>query len=253
MKTLAGFLLVTFVIALVNTEDYCDKKLCPVGTHIGCRHNGKFSESCPEDAALVKLDKYLKELIVNEFNEKRNFIAGGGNHMHKPACHMATMQWDHELAKLAELNVRQCEMKQEACHNTKAYPTSGQNLAWKTYTNEPDYPALLKSALELWYDEVNHSKMDYIQKYPDHDTGAVIAHFTAMVTDRNIRVGCAASTYTPTGESFTAFLMACNFAFTNKIGEPVYTDCTTPGEKCVTGKNPKYPNLCSISEEYDVD
>ncbi|XP_013097886.1 antigen 5 like allergen Cul n 1 [Stomoxys calcitrans] len=252
METFKGFLFTAFVIALAHTEDYCDKKLCPVGTHIGCRHDGKFSPSCPKDVSLVKIDKSLKDYIVNGFNEKRNFIAGGGNHIHKSACRMATMQWDYELAKLAELNVRQCEMKQEACHNTMAYPMSGQNLAWKTYSNEPDYPALVESVVQMWYDEVNHSKMEYIEKYPDHDTGAVIAHFTAMVADRNFRLGCAASTYSMAGETYMAFLMACNFAFTNKIGEPIYTDCTTPAEKCTTGKNPKYPNLCSISEEYDV-
>lgn len=85
---------------------------------------------------------------------------------------MATVQWDHELSKLAELNVKQCEMKKEECHNTKAYPKSGQNLSLQTFEDKPDYPTLIKNSLQMWYDEVNHSKMEYIKKYPEFDIGA---------------------------------------------------------------------------------
>uniref|UniRef100_A0A1I8NAP4 SCP domain-containing protein n=1 Tax=Musca domestica TaxID=7370 RepID=A0A1I8NAP4_MUSDO len=81
---------------------------------------------------------------------------------------------------------------------------------------------------------------------------SVIGHFTAMVADRNYRLGCAASTYTETGKDYSSFLFACNFAFTNVLDQPIYTDCAKAGTDCATGANPKYPNLCSTSEKYKV-
>ncbi|XP_005186052.1 antigen 5 like allergen Cul n 1-like isoform X1 [Musca domestica] len=241
------------LIGEIYCIDYCNQNLCPTGKHIACEHNGNFAPSCPKDAVLMELTNPLKTSIVNGFNEKRNFIAGGGHHNHKPACRMATMQWDDELAQLAELNVKQCEMKREACHNTQAYPNSGQNLAWLTYKNKPDFVELIEHSLQIWYDEVNQCKMEYIRKYPQHHTGAVIGHFTAMVTDRNTRVGCAASTYSVSGEDYKVFLMACNFAHNNVMDEPVYEDCAKAATNCTTGRNSKYPNLCSTSEIYNVN
>lgn len=73
-----------------------------------------------------------------------------------------------------------------------------------------------------------------------------------MVAEPNIRVGCAAATYAVSGECYKSFLMACNFAFTYVIGKPVYSDCSVATSNCTTGRNPKYPNLCSTLEEYDV-
>ncbi|XP_061388298.1 antigen 5 like allergen Cul n 1-like [Musca vetustissima] len=253
METFLILVLFVFINGIAGS-DYCDKTLCPSGTHIACGHNGDFSSKCPKDAALINFSTPLISTIVNGFNAKRNFIAGGGHHNHKPACRMATMQWDRELANLAELNVRQCEMKKDACHNTKAYSNSGQNLAWMTYQKikKPNYEKLIENSLQMWYDEVNQCKMEFIKKYPQQHTGAVIEHFTAMVGDRNNRVGCAASTYSVSNEDYNVFLMACNFAYTNVIGQPVYQDCPKSTLECNTGRNSKYPHLCSESEEFSV-
>lgn len=73
-----------------------------------------------------------------------------------------------------------------------------------------------------------------------------------MMADRNIRVGCAASTYTKKGEP-TSYLVACNYATTNMSNFPIYEKCAKAASTCKTGKNPQYPNLCSASEEYAVN
>lgn len=72
-----------------------------------------------------------------------------------------------------------------------------------------------------------------------------------MMADRNIRLGCAASTYSQ--QPYQAYLVACNYATTNMINFPIYKSCNKAGTSCTTGTNPKYPNLCSASEKYDVN
>lgn len=77
----------------------------------------------------------------------------------------------------------------------------------------------------------------------------MIGHFTQVVRDEAYKVGCAMSQYTDSLKTPVA-LMACNYAVANMIGSPTYV----PGPAasgCTTGKNPKYPGLCSENEKYD--
>lgn len=227
---------------------------------------------------MVNFDDTMKAAIVQTHNEKRNFIAGGGAASLQPACRMATMQWDDELASVAALNVRQCKMAHDKCRNTDNFKYSGQNLAWRRYSGTPNYGNMLQKSMDMWYDEVSNTKMDYINNFPSAYKGPyvftekllclevkvnllgfpissrAIAHFTVMMADRNIRVGCAASTYTDIeNPQKQIFLVACNYATTNMLGFPIYTSCSSAGSSCTTGSNSQYPNLCSASEVYDVN
>ncbi|XP_013105492.2 antigen 5 like allergen Cul n 1 [Stomoxys calcitrans] len=233
------------ILGMAVATDYCSSSLCGGSTHIACGNNGQFASSCPSNAALVDINPY-KSYILDYHNEKRNLIAGGTVANHDAACRMATTQWDDELAKLAALNVRQCKMAHDKCRNTDTFHYAGQNLAYRTYSGSPKYEELLKITMDMWYDEVSLSNMGYINSYPSAGVG--IGHFTVMVNEKNIRVGCAAATY---GTSKQTFLIACNYARTNVATLPTYTSCGTPGSSCASGKNSKYPNLCSESESYD--
>ncbi|XP_075155089.1 venom allergen-1-like [Haematobia irritans] len=238
----------------VSAVDYCSPALCREGLqHIACGHSGKFAASCPPDAIMVKMSADLKSIIVNAHNEKRNWIAGGGDENHKPACRMATMQWDDELAYIASLNVRQCSMRHDMCRNTGSFKYSGQNLAWRGFFGVANHTDMLTKTVNLWYSEVKHSKMSYINKFPRLYKGPAIGHFTVMVADRNIRIGCAAATYSVMGKPYKSYLVACNYATTNVIDHPIYESCPVAGLHCTTGRNPLYPNLCSMYEKYAVN
>ncbi|XP_037818676.1 antigen 5 like allergen Cul n 1-like [Lucilia sericata] len=241
------------VIAAISATDYCSSTLCIIGPHIACGHNGQFSSNCPHDVAMVPMTDSLKQLIVDGHNAKRNFIAGGGDVNHKPACRMATMQWDDELAYLASLNVKQCDMKHDTCRNTDQFRFAGQNIAWIPFRGPIDNEARFNEAIELWYSEVANSKQEYIDSFPVEQLYS-IGHFTAMMTDRNIRVGCAATTYYTSSESiFKTFLVACNYASGNLPNVPIYVKCDRPAKECSTGNNPSYPNLCSVNEHFDAN
>ncbi|KAM7350405.1 antigen 5 like allergen Cul n 1-like [Cochliomyia hominivorax] len=246
------FLSVLYFVALsatINATDYCKPGICNGNgkTHIGCKNDGEFSSNCPDDAEIRDMTDSLKKLILSEHNEKRNFIAGGGDDDLKPACRMATIEWDDELAKLAELNVLQCTMKHDKCHNTDDFKYSGQNLGVSTYTGDVNDSARIKQFIQMWYDEKENVSQSIINKYPNNYKGPAIGHFTVMMVDRNIRVGCAASVYS------NKYLFACNYASTNMVGFPIYKSCNKPAVDCKTGTNPSYENLCSTSESYNVN
>ncbi|XP_011200657.2 antigen 5 like allergen Cul n 1 [Bactrocera dorsalis] len=250
---LTFLLLVSFNVALqiVCAQDYCDSSYCGSRKHIACNNNGAFAASC-QSPAMVTFTQAEKNSIVDAHNAKRNTVAGGKTAL-KTACRMATMQWDDELAKLAAFNVKQCQMKHDSCRNTKTFKHSGQNLARRSFNSSPNITQLSLLSVDAWYNEIKDTKMEYMNAYPSSYKGPAIGHFTVMVADRNIRVGCAASTYGVSGHRYTAFLFACNYATTNMVNFPIYKSCSVAASQCTTGKNPSYTSLCSASEKYDVN
>ncbi|XP_011179041.1 antigen 5 like allergen Cul n 1 [Zeugodacus cucurbitae] len=243
-------LIITAVIGATLATDYCDPEFCGHTKHIACDNDGDFASDC-RNPAMVELTKDIQKAIVNAHNKLRNRVARGTN-VFKPACRMATMKWDDELAELAALNVKQCKMRHDECHDTKAYEYSGQNLAWRTIY-ELNATAVSLQMVNMWSSEMKHTQMKYIDSYPSRYNGPAIGHFTVMVADRNIRVGCAASTYDESGQSYKSFLFTCNYATTNMINFPIYKSCSVAASGCKAGKNPIFKNLCSTSEEYDVN
>lgn len=75
--------------------------------------------------------------------------------------------------------------------------------------------------------------------------------------DRNIRLGCAITTYSLKVPSnyppHKGILVGCNYAAANLPNYAVYEKCNVPASGCKTGPNPDYPNLCSIEEEFDYN
>ncbi|XP_073835066.1 antigen 5 like allergen Cul n 1-like [Musca autumnalis] len=251
------FLIITFATAewlLLVSANYCASTLCSAGVqHVACNHTGKFDSTCSKDAAMVEMNATLRQVILNVHNNKRNYVAGGKVKKFKPACRMATMKWDAELAKIASYNVRQCKMNHDKCRNTAKYKYSGQNLAWRSFNGTPNKQELIKASINAWYSEVKDTKWEHIKSYPSNYNGPAIGHFTALMGERNIAVGCAAATYSTAGVSYKTFLIACNYATTNMVNNPIYNGCTKPAAKCKVGKNSKYPNLCAVKEVYNVN
>lgn len=70
-----------------------------------------------------------------------------------------------------------------------------------------------------------------------------------MSQEKNTHAGCAASFYSEGGWNY--FLMACNYATTNWIGQPVY-QAGTKASGCRKGANTNYRGLCKPTEVYNV-
>ncbi|TDG40356.1 hypothetical protein AWZ03_013221 [Drosophila navojoa] len=236
----------------------CATNYCQYGCNrlqnIGCNHSGHWAASCPRDSALVAFSPAEKQAILNYHNQDRNIIASGSDNRLPPACRMATMKWDDELAYLASLNVRSCKMAHDKCHNTPAFQHSGQNLAWVSYNRVLNVTDRVSACLKMWYKELSRVNKGIITSFPSNYKGPAIGHVTLMAADRNTHVGCAAATYSSTGNHhYKVFLMACNYATNNLHNVKVYDACPKPASKCTTGVNPEYKFLCSPKEAYEVN
>ncbi|EDW63016.1 venom allergen-1 [Drosophila virilis] len=233
--------------------DYCQIESCSGEKHIACGNDGSFANSCPAGAKLLAVDNAAQKAVVVAHNDLRQQWASGQGRVRVSACQMATISWDPELARLAELNVKQCQMEHDDCHNTKIYKNSGQNLyiVGTTGSGESDAADILRNAVADWATEAEHINADQLAEYPDNYNGPTIGHFTVMVNERNVAVGCAISNYLDDG--FNTYLVACNYAATNFIGSPIYKSCSQPAESCKSGTNPKNSALCSSSEDVDYN
>ncbi|KAH8262258.1 hypothetical protein KR026_010699, partial [Drosophila bipectinata] len=250
---LALFTILMAVMGVSQATDYCSWDICNGGSHIACGHSNWWDSACPGDAELIDINDDYKWVFVHSHNDKRNYIAGGYDPNHNAACRMATMEWDDELAYLASLNVRQCNMVHDSCHNTDAFKYSGQNLAWQAYSGDlPDMGYILDNSVQMWFDEVHNSNSGIISGgYPAGYSGPAIGHFTVMMSEKNTRLGCAAARYNRDG--WNQVLVACNYATTNMIGAQIYSSCDYGSQGCNSGSNGEFGNLCSNSEWYDVN
>ena len=160
----------------------------------------------------------LKGTIVNVHNIYRNKTAAGLSNLNREAAAMGTILWSNELASLAELNTKQCNMKHDRCRNTDTYQTSGQNLAWQA-TSDPITPAEIRigviNGISKWFNEYKYTEDTDVDSFNRLSgvKGKQIGHFTCLVKDIITRVGCAVVTYME--DDYTNLLVACNYGSMN--------------------------------------
>ncbi|KAH8312065.1 hypothetical protein KR044_009236, partial [Drosophila immigrans] len=243
LATLAGF---------VAAIDYCALPTC-LDKHIACNNKGNFSEECPKDVREVKIEPQQK-LILSLFNELRNNVAGGKFEGLPKAVRMAKMSWCAELTQLALLNVKTCQSLPDKCRSTERFAYAGQNNAIFSYSGvESEYSdaEIIKEQVENWFAERVNTSPEILASFPEELQSKNVAKFTVAVAEKNTHVGCAAVRFSR--DYYNHFLLTCNFATTNVIGQPVYT----PGDKATSGCKNRYgaafdyPNLCFAKEIYD--
>lgn len=132
-----------------------------------------FASDCPQDAALLDIDQDVEDLFVKAHLEVRQKWASGKGDIDVKACRMPTLSWNSELASLAELNVKQCKMKHDQCHNTAQFKASGQNLYTSGFKggSPPTLSQIAQDAVDSWASEGKHVTAEYLASYPENYTG----------------------------------------------------------------------------------
>ncbi|KAM7347467.1 venom allergen-1-like [Cochliomyia hominivorax] len=243
-------LLLVALPAVIAQTNYCSSNLCKNGKkHIACNNKGNFASIC-KNPKMIEITPKLRSQILDKHNLLRNRIAKGFGKF-PSASRMATMVWSNELAKLAEYNVKQCQMKHDQCRNTKSFPKAGQNIAITTWRGkEMSVSQIVNNHIEKWFNEYKNCPTSAIKSYQSPTNGKAIGHFTAMVQDRSTHVGCAIVRLRKNGSMQQ--LMTCNYAITNILKKPVYIQ-GKPASKCTTGRDKKYSSLCSTKEKYNLN
>lgn len=146
------------------------------------------------------------------------------------------------MAKIAEYNVKQCQMKHDKCRNLLDGSYSGQNLFAASWTGNAKANATtgVTSAVGAWFSEYKNANQTVLDKFGNW-TGKVIGHFTQVAWATNTKVGCAASTYVSNG--WTSLLIACNYGPGNMVGSSVYK-AGVVGSAC-KARDTTYKGLCT--------
>ncbi|KAM7347152.1 venom allergen-1-like [Cochliomyia hominivorax] len=244
-----AILLLVVLPAVLAQTNYCNANLCRKGKkHIGCKNKGKFASIC-KNPKLIKMTPKLRSQILDKHNSLRNRIAKGFGKF-PSASRMATMVWSNELAKLAEYNVKQCQIKHDQCRNTKEFRNSGQNIAMTTWRGKiMGVSQIVNNHIQNWFNEYKYCPRSTINSYQSPTNGKPYGHFTALVQEKSNHVGCAIVRLRKNG--FMQQLMTCNYASTNILRKPVYSQGKA-ASMCKTGRNKKYKFLCSIKEKYKL-
>lgn len=184
---------------------------------------------------------------MSQHNSLRNKLAGGTmtsrGGTFPSASNMSVLKWDDELAKLAELNVKQCTMNHDQCRSTLKFKDAGQNIFYTSWSQKrTQKKPLIKEGIQAWWTEHEDFILHEVDKYEGQSRG--VLHFTAMSLDYQTHVGCAISMY-DYHTSGDTFLFTCNYSSWTWMSQAIYKK-GTPCSKCAGKKCDKtYKNLCS--------
>ncbi|KAF8764811.1 CRISP/Allergen/PR-1 like protein [Argiope bruennichi] len=208
-----------------------------------------------------------KKLILKLHNQFRSKVAMGNEHGSlggslPQAADMLQMEWDDELAAVAQKWTENCKWGHD-CKECRAVENFavGQNLVIQDWSpcygygcKEPSNDPQWTQALTALYNEVNDYNVNWLGSYEKHDEPKKTGHLTQLIWSRSWRVGCGYSYYKQAGGYHLYY--ACNYGpGGNIIGEPVYkpgrpcsacptnTQCSTVGR----GAN-SFAGLCKMTD-----
>lgn len=126
-------------------------------------------QNCQGQQQIIGLSGDQKNAIVSQHNQFRNTVAGGNQYGLSSAARMLELTWDDELSRLAEFNVKYCNISYDFCHKTDNYPYSGQNIfSAQSFNNFLDTNTVIQDAIKAWYSSSQYAtqnSLDYFTGY----------------------------------------------------------------------------------------
>jgi len=229
IRMLLVFLVYSVIVSLAIGQQLREKSFyCGLSSeHTICENDGLGSECLPQfmrnpTNREVSADEAME--IVAQHNRLRNEVAGGQTNQ-SPAANMRVMQWDSELASIAQRWADQCKFDHDCSNCRNVGPgragSVGQSIGMSFHSQEGE-PYNWESIINSWFNEIEMfptNETSAIERYEfDFNTG----HYTQLVWARSDRVGCGVITYT--SEDFERKLYVCNYGESgNFLNEPIYT------------------------------
>ncbi|XP_022222716.2 antigen 5 like allergen Cul n 1 [Drosophila obscura] len=243
-------LLLSCLFSCGHCWDYCQEHWCsrPALQHVACNNNGSLGAQCKSEARLLPLSGDLQTFIVRQVNLYRNHVASGGFRDFAPADRMASVQWDPELAKLAEIAVKQCSLATDNCRNTRRFKHVGQIVGHVIFSaHRFSDRQLIGHKIHNWFKQYKKARLGFGPGEPRSDMNS----FRQLIQERATHMGCGVLRQ-PRYRWHQQFIV-CNFARENVHHEPAYAVGHKAAAGCQTGTNPQFPHLCAIEEHYDVN
>ncbi|KAF0314068.1 CRISP/Allergen/PR-1 [Amphibalanus amphitrite] len=213
--------------------------------HTLCQHRGP-GPRCDQMQARGVTAREAK-YIVAEHNELRDKVASGretrGSIYSQPqAANMRQLEWDEELAKVAQRHAEQCVFKHD-CRDCKrvARFKVGQNLYSSSSTRLDNFSEW-RRAIYAWYDEVALFNPEHIEPFV---FSSPLGHYTQLAWATSSRIGCGYALYKE-GPWWTK-LYVCNYGSAGNFQRGQMYERGTPCSQCPSGTScsRQYPALCS--------
>ncbi|XP_044748643.1 venom allergen 5-like [Coccinella septempunctata] len=246
-------------------ELYCDFFTENV-THTVCERdyeNCGPSLDCGDDFQVLHLDDEKRQFIQDLHNYFRNKVASGNETRNEQpsASNMMAMKYNKELESIAQCWANACNgnpLIHDRCRRTEEYEHVGQNLGFiNSSVADFDLMKSIRLLVNLWYEEVEIFKSEWVNVTEDRGPDIVVGHYTQMVWADTSEIGCAVSYYTTNSSDSTwhHFLLVCNYGpGGNYLGLPLY-DVGEPCSNCPNNlkSNEKYEALCGETEYFGED
>ncbi|XP_031786448.1 uncharacterized protein LOC100680164 [Nasonia vitripennis] len=224
-----------FVIVLVlvgfsraEINEYCKLRTCRGLPHTACTYSSALSSFFSgRSKNIIKsgLTNEEKQKVVDLHNELRQKVAKGQETKgspgpQPPAKHMPDLEWDDELANLAQKWANQCKFAHDTCRDVKRFKV-GQNIATIGTTGDVD-SLKLEDLVLMWYNEVEHFDKNNVGRFSGRGAnGNAVGHYTQILWAQTTKIGCGAVKYKD--GDFNRFFLVCNYGPAgNYIGEPMY-------------------------------
>ncbi|EEB16252.1 Ves G 5 allergen precursor, putative [Pediculus humanus corporis] len=222
-----GVLMMCLTMGCAKLSKYCslceNHTMCKYhGPGPNCEKIGGYGVTHSEKKQILDLHNWYRKIVANGYEK-----SGSGGSQPK-AADMMKLQWDDDLAEVAQRWADQCRLEHDTCRADPRWKV-GQNIYWKW--KYPTHNVNWTEAIASWYDEVSLFNPNEVRSYRfDSKTG----HYSQLVWHDTHFVGCGRRDYGLNK------LYVCNYGPTgNWINEPVYT----VGEPCS-----KCPQGCSCDE-----
>ncbi|XP_069679048.1 venom allergen 5-like [Periplaneta americana] len=256
LSLVSSYIMYVVLAALVivavaeDIDKYC--KLCDPGggtgdlaEHTMCLFEG-IGSACTDvlDGGVTEDEK---ELILDVHNRLRAWVASGNETRgliedvpQPPAANMMALNWDEELAMIAQTWADQCTFSHD-CRHVVDFKV-GQNIA--QYWNNLEPIVEWEKVIEGWYNEVGNWSADDTPKFIVTGNEMMTGHYTQLVWAETRFVGCGRRGFR-NGPFFVEHYV-CNYGPTGNywdqplyiIGDPCYLcpeDSECDNVLCVAG------------------
>ncbi|XP_070071043.1 venom allergen-1-like [Drosophila takahashii] len=244
----AAGLLIFFCLDVksVPQTDYCKLKNCPADKklpHIGCNNIGNWSSQCGREPKMISVPE---KFILNYHNTYRDIVAGSKFHRLPNAARMLKLKWDRDLAHLAELLVKRCDLKPTThCISTEEFSSPGHHVIYNKFKANVSSFRIIRSQLNAWYDQYKHVSAPSLLDGLSSDKKE-IGHFLRMMVGPSNRMGCAIARAEKDG--WIHQWLSCLYSCSPKKHSLLYEYSANPAMFCSTGVDGRFQHLCNETE-----
>ncbi|XP_072143719.1 venom allergen 5-like [Dermacentor andersoni] len=168
------------VDALIQARCRPEYRNLPSGvTHTACKRP---NPRCTLDRALTGLSPQVKQQALQVHNDYRSQVAQGRLRNYPPAKNMYELEWDDEMAEVAQAFAEQCDYSNHdhrEARTTSRFKSVGQCFGW-AIDSARQTATEGKSWADDWFLEYRNYNPNAVASFDTRSSRGVVTHFTQV-------------------------------------------------------------------------